>query len=84
MNRKKTHAIRMALALGSLATLAALLPVLGMVLLGLLTLIVPLLVVLSPLLAVMSVAFLADRLRDKREPTGATQVGIGAPTLHAP
>lgn len=79
----KTHAIRIALALGTLAALAALLPVLGMVALGLLTLVVPLVVVLSPMLVVMSLVFLADRLRDRRE-LASVPVNIGAPTLHAP
>lgn len=79
----KTHAIRIALALGTLAALAALLPVLGMVALGLLTLVAPLVVVLSPMLVVMSLVFLADRLRDRRE-LASVPVNIGAPTLHAP
>jgi hypothetical protein len=82
---KKTHVVRIAVALGSLAVLALLLPVLGMISLGLLTLVLPLLVVLSPVLAVMTLVFLADRLRGKRELAGETApVSIGGPALHAP
>jgi len=87
MNTKTTHALRIAIALGSLAALALLVPVLGMVLLGLLTLVLPMLLVLSPVLALLSLVFLADRLRGKREPaaaTGTQPVSIGAPALHAP
>jgi hypothetical protein len=84
---KKTHALRIVLALVSLAVLALLLPVLGMVLLGLLTLVLPMLLVLSPVLVLLSLAFVADRLRGKREPaaaTGTESVSIGAPALHSP
>jgi hypothetical protein len=84
---KATHAIRIALALASLAALAFLLPVLGMVLLGLLTLVLPMLLVLSPVLVLLSLVFMADRLRSKRESTTATgtePVSIGAPALHSP
>jgi hypothetical protein len=86
MNTKTTHALRIAFALGSLAVLALLAPVLGMVLLGLLTLVLPMLLVLSPVLVLLSLVFLADRLRGKREPaaaTGTQPVSIGAPALHA-
>jgi uncharacterized membrane protein YesL len=86
-NMKKTHALRIAIALGSLAVLALLLPVLGMVLLGLLTLVLPTLLVLSPVLVLLSLGFLADRLRGEREPAAATEtepVSIGAPALHSP
>ncbi|HEX8110508.1 MAG TPA: hypothetical protein VF516_22400 [Kofleriaceae bacterium] len=79
--------IRITFALASLAALALLLPVLGMVLLGLLTLVVPMLLVLTPVLVVLSVGFLVDRLRGKREPAGvpgAEPMPIGAPALHAP
>lgn len=84
---KKTHALRIVLALVSLAALALLLPVLGMALLGLLTLVLPLLLVLSPVLVLLSLAFVADRLRGKHEPaatTGTEPVSIGAPALHSP
>lgn len=84
---KKAHALRIVLALVSLATLALLLPVLGMVALGLLTLVLPMLLVLSPVLVPLSVAFVADRLRSKHEPAaaaGAEPVSIGAPALHSP
>jgi hypothetical protein len=87
INMKKTHAIRIVLALVSLAVLAPLLPVLGMVLLGLLTLVLPMLLVLSPVLVLLSLVFVADRLRGKREPaaaTGTEPVSIGAPALHSP
>lgn len=85
---KKTHALRIVLALGSLAALALLLPVLGTILLGLLTLVLPMLLVLGPVLVLLSLAFVADRLRGKREPaaaaTGTEPVSIGAPALHSP
>ncbi len=87
MNTKTTHVIRITLALASLAALALLLPVLGMVLLGLLTLVAPMLLVLTPVLVLLSLGFLVDRLRGKREPAGvpATEpMPIGAPALHAP
>jgi uncharacterized membrane protein len=87
MNMKKTQALRIALALGSLAAVALLLPVLGMIGLGLLTLVLPLALVLSPVLVVMALVFAADRLRGKRDPgglLGAEPVGVGAPALHAP
>lgn len=77
---KKTHAIRIAFALVSLAALALLLPVLGMVLLGLLTLVLPMLLVLSPVLVLLSLVFVADRLRGRRVPaaaTGTEPVSIG-------
>ncbi len=82
---KKTHAIRIAIALASIAALAALLPVLGMILLGLLTLALPLVLVLSPVLVVASLVFLADRLRSKPAGAiGAAPVSLGTPALHAP
>jgi amino acid permease len=87
INMKKIHAIRIGLALVSLAALAILLPVLGTVLLGLLALVLPMLLVVSPVLVLLSLVFLADRLRGKREPTTATgtePVSIGAPALHSP
>ena len=87
MNTKTTPALRIALALASLAALAVVLPVLGMVLLGLLTLVVPMLLVLTPVLVPLALVVLADRLRGKREPAvapGAESVRIGAPALHAP
>lgn len=87
MNMKNTHALRIVLALTSLAALALLLPVLGMVLLGLLTLVLPLLLVLGPVLVPLSLVFVADRLRNKREPAaaiGTEPVTIGAPALHSP
>ena len=87
MNMKKTHALPIALALGSLAALALLLPVLGMVLLGLLTLVLPALLVLSPVLVLLALGFLADRLRGTHEPaaaTGTAPASIGAPALHSP
>jgi hypothetical protein len=85
---KKTHALRIVIALVSLAALALLLPVLGMVALGLLTLVLPMLLVLSPILVLLSLGFVADRLRGKREPaaaaaTGTEPVSIGAPALHS-
>ena len=83
---KKTHALRIVLALVSLAVLTPLVPVLGMVLLGLLTLVLPMLLVLSPVLVLLSLVFLADRLRGEREPaaTETEPVRIGAPALPAP
>src|SRR5215470_3853422 len=75
-----------AIALASLASLALLLPVLGMVLLGLLTLVVPMLLVLTPVLVPLSIVFLIDRLRDNRQRAGVAtteSVRIGAPALHA-
>lgn len=84
---KKTHAFRIVLALVSLAALAFLVPVLGMVLLGLLTLVLPMLLVLSPVLVLLSLVFVADRLRGKREPAAATEtepVSISVPALHSP
>jgi hypothetical protein len=87
MNTKTTYALRIALALASLAALALLLPVLGMVLLGLLTLVLPMLLVLTPVLVLLSLVFLIGRLRGKREPAGITgteSMSIGAPALHAP
>jgi amino acid permease len=84
---KKTQAIRIVIALVSLAALALLLPVLGTVLLGLLALVLPMLLVLSPVLVLLSLVFVADRLRGKHEPaaaTGAEPVSIGAPALHSP
>lgn len=86
MNTKKTRALRIAVALASLAAVAVLFPVLGMVLLGLLTLVFPLLLVLAPVLVLLPVVFLVHLARDKREPTGdarATPASMGAPTLHA-
>ena len=50
MNTKTTPALRIALALASLAALVVVLPVLGMVGLGLLALVVPVLLVLTPVL----------------------------------
>jgi hypothetical protein len=87
MKMRTTHVLRIALALGSLAALALLLPVLGMVLLGLLTLVLPMLLVLSPVLVLLSLVLVADRLRGTREPAAATgpePVRIGAPALHSP
>lgn len=87
MNTKTTPALRIALALASLAALAVVLPVLGMVLLGLLTLVVPMLLVLTPVLVPLSLVLLVDRLRGKRDAAavpGAEAVRIGAPALHAP
>jgi hypothetical protein len=84
---KRTHALRIAIALVSLAAIALLLPVLGMVLLGLLTLVLPMLLVLSPVLVLLSLVFVADRVRGKHEPaaaTGAEPASIGAPALHSP
>jgi hypothetical protein len=86
MNTKTTPALRIALALASLAALAVVLPVLGMVLLGLLTLVLPMLLVLTPVLVPLSLVLLVDRLRGKREPAvapGTESVRIGAPALHA-
>lgn len=84
MSMNKTHALRIAIAVGSIAALALLLPVLGMIALGLLTLVLPLVLVLSPVLVVMSLVFLADRLRGKpAAATAADPVGLGAPVLHA-
>jgi hypothetical protein len=83
---KKTHALRIAVVLGTLAVLALLLPVLGMVLLGLLTLIVPVFLVLTPLLVPLGLALMADRLRS-RPPVAVTEpasLPIGSPALHAP
>jgi hypothetical protein len=87
MTTKKTHALRIALALASLAAMAVVFPILAMVLLGLLTLVLPLLLVLSPLLVLLPVAGLVHLARDRREPAGATSpasAGMGAPALHAP
>lgn len=87
MNMKTNHALRISVALGSLAALALLLPVLGFVLLGLLTLVLPMLLVLSPVLVVLSLVFVANRFRGTPEPTAATgtePASIGAPALHAP
>ena len=87
MNTKTTHALRIALALASLAALVVVLPVLGMVGLGLLALVVPMLLVLTPVLVPLALVFLVDRLRDRRGPAGvlATEpVTIGAPALQAP
>jgi hypothetical protein len=81
---KKTQALRIVFALVSLAALAFLLPVLGTILLGLLTLLLPM---LRPVLVLLSLVFVADRLRGKREPaaaTGTEPVSIGAPALHSP
>ena len=83
MNTKTTPALRIALALASLAALVVVLPVLGMVGLGLLVLVVPMLFVLTPVVVPLALVFLVDRLRDKRGP--ATEpVTLGAPALHAP
>ena len=87
MNSKTTRALRIAIALASLAALAVSLPVLGMVLLGLLTLVVPMLLVLTPVLVPLGLVLLVGRLRGKRElaaASGAEPVRIGAPALHAP
>lgn len=86
MNTKTTLALRIALALASLAALVVVLPVLGMVGLGLLALVVPMLLVLTPVLVPLALVFLVDRLRDQRGPAGpATQpVALGAPALQAP
>jgi hypothetical protein len=87
MNTKRTRALRIAVALASLAALAVALPVLGMVLLGLLTLVVPMLLVLTPVLVPLSLVLLVDRLRGQREPAiapGTESVHIGAPALSAP
>jgi len=84
---KAAHLLRITVALGSLAALALLLPVMGMVLLGLLALVLPALLVLSPILALLALGFLASRLRGKREPaaaTGTEPLSIGAPALHSP
>jgi hypothetical protein len=41
--------------------------------------------VLSPVLVLLSLVFVADRLRGKREPAAGTEpVSIGAPALHSP
>lgn len=83
----KIYMLRIPLALGSLAALALLLPVVGMILLGLLALVLPALLVLSPVLVLLTLGFLASRLRGKREPaaaTGTEPVSIGAPALHSP
>jgi hypothetical protein len=83
---KKTHALRIAVVLGTLAVLALLLPVLGMVLLGLLTLVVPMFLVLAPILVPLGLALLAGRLRGQ-PPVAVTETAslpIGVPALHAP
>lgn len=85
MNTKP--ALRIALALVSLAVLVAVLPVLGMVGLGLLALVVPLLFVLTPVVVPLALVLLVDRLRGPRGSAGvaATEpVTLGAPALHAP
>jgi hypothetical protein len=87
MNTKTTLALRIALALASLTALVVVLPVLGMVGLGLLALVVPMLLVLTPVLVPLALVFLVDRLRDQRGPAGARAsepVTIGAPALQAP
>jgi hypothetical protein len=87
MNTKTTPALRIALALASLAALVVVLPVLGMVGLGLLALVVPMLLVLTPVLVPLALVFLVDRLRDRRGPAGVPTtepVTLGAPALHAP
>ena len=87
MNTKTTHALRIALALASLAALVVVLPVLGMVLLGLLALVVPMLLVVTPVLVPLALVFLVDRLRDRRGAAGvpaAEPVTLGAPALQAP
>ncbi len=87
MNRKTSYVLRITFALASLAALALLLPVLGMILLGLLTLVAPMLLVLTPVLGVLMVGFLVDRARGKHEPAGVPgtePMPIGAPALPAP
>jgi hypothetical protein len=87
MNTQTTPALRIALALASLAALVVVLPVLGMVGLGLLALVVPMLLVLTPVLVPLALVFLVDRLRDQRGPAGvpaSAPVTIGAPALQAP
>ena len=86
MNTKTIHAFRIALALASLAALVVMLPVLGMVLLGLLALVVPMLLVVTPVLVPLALVFLVDRLRDRGEPAGAlaAEPMIGAPVLQVP
>lgn len=87
MNTKTTHALRIAVALASLAALVVVLPVLGMVLLGLLALVVPMLVVLIPVLVPLALVFLVDRLRDRRGSAGipgTDAVTLGAPAFQAP
>ena len=83
MNTKTTPALRIAVALASLAALVVVLPVLGMVGLGLLALVVPMLLVLTPVLVPLALVFLVDRLRGKRGP--ATEpMTLGTPALQAP
>jgi hypothetical protein len=83
---KKTHALRIAVVLGTLAVLTLLLPVLGMVLLGLVTLVVPMLLVLAPVLVPLGLALLVGRLRGQPAVavTEPAPLPIGAPALHAP
>ena len=64
------------LALGSIAIL----PVLGMCLLGLVTLLLPALVVLAPVLLVTPVWWLLASNRDRSAPAGVT-TGAGAASL---
>jgi hypothetical protein len=82
--KTKTRALQIAFALASLAVLALLLPVLGMVLLGLLTLVLPLLLVLAPVLLFLPVAFLIDRARRHDAAGDANPVTVAAPAVHAP
>jgi hypothetical protein len=86
LTMKKSHTLRIAIVLGTLAILALLLPVLGMVLLGLLTLVVPMFLVLAPVLVPLGLALLVGRLRGQPSVavTEPASLPLGAPALHAP
>jgi hypothetical protein len=70
MKMRTTVACGLGIAL-ALAVLALLLPVLGLITLGLLTLVVPLLVALAPLVVLVPVFAFVALARDRQEPVVA-------------